>query len=54
MIKSKRPGWAEHLAHMRERNACKVLVEKLKVNRPVRRPRCRWKNNINMHLRELG
>jgi hypothetical protein len=54
MMKSKRIGWAEHLAHMGERNACKVLVENLKVNRPVGRPRCRWKNNIKLRIRELG
>jgi hypothetical protein len=31
----------------------KVLVESQK-ERPLRRPRCRWNDNINMYHREVG
>jgi hypothetical protein len=30
------------------------LVGKTKGKRPLRRPRCRWVDNIKMDLRELG
>jgi hypothetical protein len=30
------------------------MVRKRKGNRPLRRPRCRWVNNIKMYLREIG
>ena len=36
------------------RNAYRVLVGKLKGNRPLRRPRLRWEDNIKMDLREVG
>jgi hypothetical protein len=34
-------------------NACRLLVEKPEVNRPLRRPRRRWVNNIKMDLWEI-
>jgi hypothetical protein len=38
-----------------ERNdANRVLVGKPVGRRPLRRPRCRWKNNIKVSLREVG
>jgi hypothetical protein len=40
--------------HGEKRNAFKVSVGKLEVNRPQRRPRCRWDDNIKMDLREVG
>jgi hypothetical protein len=36
------------------RNAYKILIRKLEGKRPLRRPRCRWKDNIRMGLRETG
>jgi hypothetical protein len=37
-----------------KRNAYRILVGKPKGKRPLRRPRCRWVDNIKMNLRELG
>jgi hypothetical protein len=35
------------------RNSYKILVGKLEGNRPLGRPRHRWKGNIKMDLREI-
>jgi hypothetical protein len=37
-----------------ERNAYKVLVEKTDGKRPLGRSRCRWVDNTEMDLREMG
>jgi hypothetical protein len=37
-----------------ERKVYKVLVEKPKGKRPLRRPRRRWEDGIRMDLREIG
>jgi hypothetical protein len=37
-----------------ERNAYRILVDKLEVKRPLGRPRHRWADNIKMDLREIG
>ena len=29
-------------------------MEKLEGKRPLVRPRCRWEDNVKMHLREVG
>jgi hypothetical protein len=34
-------------------NAYSIVVGKPEGNRPLRRPRSRWKNNIKMDLRDL-
>ena len=53
-FKSRRMGWAEHVACMRERRgAYRVLVGKPELKRPLGRPRRRWENNIKMDLREI-
>jgi hypothetical protein len=55
MMKSRRMRWAGHVARMGEkRNACRILVEKPQVKRPLGRPRRRWVDNIKMDLREIG
>jgi hypothetical protein len=36
------------------RNAYRILVGKLEGKRPLGRPRRRWVDNIQMHLREVG
>jgi hypothetical protein len=51
MIKSRRMGWAWHVARMVEkRNAYRILVGKPE----GKRPRRRWVDNIKMYLRETG
>jgi hypothetical protein len=37
-----------------KRNADRILVGKPEGKRPLRRPRCRWVDNIEMDLREIG
>jgi hypothetical protein len=37
-----------------ERKVYKVLVGKPDGKRPLRRPRCRWEDEIRMVLREIG
>jgi hypothetical protein len=54
-IKSRRMRWAGHVARMGEgRNVYRVLVGKPEGNRPLVRPRRRWKDGIRMDLREIG
>jgi hypothetical protein len=36
------------------RGVYKVLVGKPEGNRPFRRPRCRWEDNIKMNPQEVG
>jgi hypothetical protein len=51
MIKSSRMRWAELVARMGEtRNAGRILVARLKGNRPPERPRCRWVDIIKKIL----
>jgi hypothetical protein len=53
MIKSRRMGWAGHVARMGEtRNAFRILVGKSEGRRPLGRPRRRWVHNIKMDLLE--
>jgi hypothetical protein len=55
VIKSRRMGWAGHIARMWEkRNADRILVGKPEGKRPLGRPRRRWKDNIKMDLKEIG
>ena len=47
--------WSGHVAHMGEsRGVYRVLVENPEGKRPLRRPRCRWEDNIKMDLHEVG
>jgi hypothetical protein len=36
------------------RGVYRVLVGRPEVKRPLRRPRCRWEDNIKLDLREIG
>ena len=55
VIKSRRMGWAGHVASMgEEREVCRVLVGKTEGKRPLERPRRRWVDNIRMDLQEVG
>jgi hypothetical protein len=52
MIKSRKMGWAGHVARMKaRRNACRILVGKPEGRRPLGRPRRKWTDNIKMDLR---
>jgi hypothetical protein len=37
-----------------KRNAYRILVEKPEGKRPIRRPRCRWTDNIKVDFRKIG
>jgi hypothetical protein len=55
MNKSRRIGWAGHVARMGEkRNAYRTFVGKLEEKRPLGKPRRRWMGYIKMDLREIG
>ena len=46
---------ADHVARLEEgRSAFKTLTGKSTGKRPLRRPRCKWDNNIRMDLEEMG
>jgi hypothetical protein len=52
---SRKVGWAGDIARMaRMTNAYEILVGKAGGKRPLRRPRCRWIDNIRMDRREIG
>jgi hypothetical protein len=54
MIKS-RIRWAGHAARIGDgRGVYRVLVGKPEGKRPLGRPRCRWEDNINMDIQEVG
>jgi hypothetical protein len=54
IIKSRRMRWADHVAGMEEkRNAYRLLMGKPEGERPLRRPRRRWVDNIRMDLGEV-
>jgi len=55
VVKSRRMGWAGHVAHMGEgRGVHRILVVKPEGKTPLGRPRRRWEDNIKMYLREAG
>jgi len=55
VIKSRRMRWAEHVARVWERRGVyRVLARKPEGKRPLGRLRCRWEDNINMDLQEVG
>jgi hypothetical protein len=54
IIKSRRMRWVGHVARMGvKRNAYRLLAGKPEGKRPLRRPRCRWVDNIRMDLGEV-
>jgi hypothetical protein len=54
-IKSRRMGWASHVARIGEkRNVYRLLVGKPEGKRPLGRPRRRRVDNISMDLGEVG
>jgi hypothetical protein len=55
VIKSRRMRWVGHVACMGEgRGVYKDSVGRPEARRPLRRPRCRWEDNVKMDLREIG
>jgi hypothetical protein len=55
IMKSRRMGWAGHVARIGEKmNAYRLLVGKPEGRRPLGRPRRRWLDNIGMDLVEVG
>jgi hypothetical protein len=40
--------------HGEKKNVYRVMVGKPEGKRPLRRPRCRWEDNIKMDFREIG
>ena len=55
VIKSRRLGWAGHVARMGEgRSAFKILTGIPTGKRPLGRPRHGWKDNIGMDLEEIS
>jgi hypothetical protein len=51
VIKSRRMGWAEHIARMGGmRNVYKLLVGKPEWKRLLGRPRCRWEDILGWIL----
>jgi hypothetical protein len=51
MMKSRRIRWAGYVAHMKEKRATyRILVEKPKGKRPLRRTRCKWENILKWIL----
>jgi hypothetical protein len=53
MMKSRRMGWAGHVARMVETNAYRVLVGKQEGKRLLGKPRRRYVDNIKMDFREI-
>jgi hypothetical protein len=54
MIKSRRIKWAGHVARMgRWKMRTRFWLESLKVT-TLGRPMCKWEDNIQMELREIG
>jgi hypothetical protein len=55
VIKSSRMRWTGHVACMWERRGLyRVLVGKPEGNRPLRRPKSRWEDNIKRDFQEVG
>jgi hypothetical protein len=40
--------------HRRDEKCVQYLVGKPERRRPLRRPRCKWENNIRVDIRETG
>ena len=54
MIKSRRLGWAGHVARMEEdRSGFKILAGTPTGKKPLGRPRSRWEDNIRIDLKEI-
>jgi hypothetical protein len=54
VIKSRRMKWARHVARLRERSACRVLVGRPDTKGPLGGLTLRWEDNIKMDIKEMG
>jgi hypothetical protein len=55
VIKSRRMRWAGNVARVgKGRGMYRVLVGKAEGKRPFGRPRCRWEDNVEEDLKEVG
>ena len=55
VIKSRRMRWWGHVARMGKKGGVyRVLVGKSEGDRPLERPRRKWKDNIKMNLQKVG
>jgi hypothetical protein len=55
VIKSRRMRGAGHVSRVGEkRDLYRILVGRPEGRRPLGRPRCRWKDNIQIDLQEVG
>jgi hypothetical protein len=55
VIKSRRMRWVGHVVCIGAwKGVYRVLVGRPKVKRPLERARCRWEDNSNLDLREIG
>jgi len=59
VIKSRRVRWAGHVARMgiggeEQESYTHGLVVRLERKKLLRRPKCRWEDNIKMDLQEIG
>ena len=55
MIKSRRMGWAGHVARMGDkRGAHRVLMGKPEGKRPLGRPGRRWEDDIKMDIQDYN
>jgi hypothetical protein len=55
VTKSRRIRWVWYVARTRDgRSVHRVLVVKPEGKRPLGKPRCRWEDNINIDIQEVG
>ena len=55
VIKTRRMRWVGHAACMvPRRNACRALMGKAEGEKPLRRPRLRWEDNVKMDFKAVG
>jgi hypothetical protein len=53
ITKQRRIRCGGQVAHKEMINSYKMLVGKFEAKRPLRRPRCRWEDNIKMNLTQI-
>jgi hypothetical protein len=54
VIRSRRMRHGACSTHGRDEKCQQYLVRKPEGKRPLKRPRCRWEDNIRMDLKEIG
>ncbi len=53
-MKSRRTRWTGHVARIRKRGVCRILVGRHEGRRSFGRPRHGWWDDIKMDLQEVG